>query len=261
MRRSHRRLTNASLAALIVTGISVLGSAHFRAGRASEPSKARSAKWDAAIEALVNRNPAPRLVPYDGPGNTFDSDVIPVVSPKYDWKEQARAQAALAKLSHERDEGLWESLVKHIGDKRFALTMNHNGSRFENYSVGEFCHMLALRRFRFIMHMHSDPNSGDRPDVYFELGMDDLAKWRKKRAGKSLYELQIDACETALSQVPKLEDLPKEAKDSVRARLQSMVKKLKKTKKSLYFDTTMDSYECFTAMRAEEARKLLKKSP
>src|SRR5260370_41401813 len=59
----------------------------------------------------------------------------------------------------------------------------------------------------------------------------DLSTWRKQRATKALYELQIEVCEKAIKALAKVERVPRTQKDRARKKIEAEIAKLKQTKR------------------------------
>jgi hypothetical protein len=66
-----------------------------------------------------------------------------------------------------------------------------------------------------------------QPDV----GIRGLSEWRKKRAEKSLYELQIEVCEEAIKELAEVKRVPQEQRDAARKKIEAEIATLKRTKR------------------------------
>lgn len=215
------------------------------------PSKDEpNSKWETVINSLANLNPPPKLVKLG-----FARE--PFFTPDYDWKEQQRVRRTFAGLAREENPELWEQLLKHIIDKRYAITMRDNGPNARNYSVGDLCRLIASERIFFASAWHSDPDSRDRYNVWLDVGIDDIAKWRADRPKKSLYELQIEICERSIEEVDKAKDkdVPAKAKSHIRGKLKGTIDDLRKTKRPLFFRPLMGGFEYFDADQAKRLRE------
>ncbi len=250
------RFSRTALRVLKISVIVVLGWVVLPASHAGDPVERSAREWDAMIDSLANHNPPPQLWRFVN-RTDFDSNIVPFFPVDYDWDEQARIRAALFPLAHGSSEVLWERLVKHSDDKRYALTTRSNMDDYSNWSVGRLCRMIANRRLYFVSRMHSDPKSGERPDVFFDLGIENLAKWRNDRSGKSLYELQIEVCETALKQVPQQKEISDQARHRIGEDIKMMIAKLEQTKNPFFFERSMDSYGYFNKEKAKSARAII----
>jgi hypothetical protein len=217
-------------------------------GQATGSRVQRESGWDAKIEALASRNPQPKLVKHLSVSEPF-------FAPDFDWDDQERVRIAFAKLVNDESPELWERLLKHLDDRRYALTLRDNGPSAMNYSVGDLCWMIAEQRLSFASAWHSDPDSLDRPDIYLDLGIRDLAKWRAERANKSLYKLQIEVCEKALEQVDRARDVPGRAKRYIRKEVRALIGSLRSTKRPLFFKLPTGGFEAFNAEMAKRVRE------
>src|SRR5260370_3165579 len=113
---------------------------------ATKPDKAatESPDYEMMIDGLANRNPAPRIVDV-GIGR------LPLFPVDYDWNEQDRILELRGQLAKNEDPRLWEHFLKHMDDKRYALTLESPSSDSfgKNYSVGDICWKFAWTRLDF----------------------------------------------------------------------------------------------------------------
>src|SRR4051812_4246082 len=75
-----------------------------------EPAKEKKPKADAGraakmVDAIVNRNKAPKVVPWKGDFLTREAALFPE---DHDWKEEERARKAIDQLEKDRTEEVWE---------------------------------------------------------------------------------------------------------------------------------------------------------
>jgi hypothetical protein len=216
-------------AAGVVTGL-VLTSA-FALG---EPPKGKTPNADARraaalVDAIVNRNKAPKLVKWRG---HFPSEAA-LFREDHDWKEEARVGKAVDRLWEDRTEAVWEELVKRSGDRRYCETVvSGNTEDAHVRDVGDVCGDLAYARLigAFWQHLPQDPNRDGRK-LSLGVGIEDLARWRKQRAAKLLHELQIEVCEKAIKALAKVEGVPRAEKDRARKKIEAEIAKLKKTRR------------------------------
>src|SRR5262249_2552141 len=99
-------------------------------------------------------------------------------------------------------------------------------------NVGSICDWLAHARLigAYWRHLPNNPlNPGHR--LFLNVGIGDLSTWRKQRADKALYELQIEVCEKAIEALGKAKRVPQVEKDRARKKIEAEIAKLKKTKK------------------------------
>lgn len=190
--------------------------------------------YAALIEALASRNSEP---------DTSDGKPRPPAG--FDWKDPSRVADAFHQLCHDGSDELWEELLKHLDDKRYSLTMEFNDSGdWTNESVGDLCRMLAYKHLADDVLDRYIPR--DRPTRLIKELWTDLGEWRKARADKSLYELQIEVCELGLPEVANLPDwVSDEKKDKTRHKIEAQIDELKMTKKAAYRPLVLDSYKIF----------------
>jgi hypothetical protein len=222
------------------------------------PSKTKVRKRVAKmIDGLANRNRPPRLVDF-GQGAQ-----LPLFPPKYDWKEFKRVLSALAKVSEERTPEMWEELVQRIDDRRYCLTLKDNSDIYAlgHWTVGDFCVTFARNWLLGVCNQHlpSDPKKDGFPINLRIRPTGSWAKWRKERADKQLYELQIEVCEETIRQLAKAAGVPQRDKNRARKKIEAEVATLRRTKRPIFTDYTIDYIGAYTAKEAEEARELLQK--
>jgi hypothetical protein len=204
------------------------------------------------IDALANRNAQPKLVDKGG-------DKLPLFPATYDWNEQKRVLAALAKVSKERTPEMWEALVRSIGDKRYCLTLKDMNEFYAegNLTVGYFCSRVAYYWLVGVCNRHlpRTPTMPSHP-LYLDIGLTGgLAKWRQQRAGKELYELQIEVCEETIRQLAKVAKVPERAKNRARRRIEEDIATLKRTKRPIFTNYSTGHHPPYTAKDAERIRR------
>jgi hypothetical protein len=178
------------------------------------------------VDAIVNRNMAPKIVEWPG---RFSSSAA-LFPEDYDWKEDNRASNAIGRLKRDRTEAVWEEMVRRHIDRRYSetVTSGMTGDAFIKH-VGSICGQLAHARLIGAYWRHLPLKNGKR--LKLEIGIGDLSTWRKQRADKALYELQIEVCEKAIEALDKVEPVPQTQKDRARKKIEAEIAKLKKTKK------------------------------
>ncbi|HEY7424043.1 MAG TPA: hypothetical protein VH682_07390 [Gemmataceae bacterium] len=180
------------------------------------------------VEAIANRNKAPKIVKR----RTFLPREVPLYPKDYDWKEEERVHEAIAKLEENMSVELWDALVQKTNDRRYC-TASYSGSSADVYidSVGTICQELAYDRLCYVFekHLPSLPPHG-RP-FYLENVWEDLIAWRRERKNKSLYQLQVEVCEIALRELPKVnvERVSDEEKAEARKKIEAEIAKLRRT--------------------------------
>src|SRR5262249_23312501 len=153
------------------------------------------------------KNSAPKIV-------TTGRDSLPVFDDSYDPAEQRRVKQALLDLNKSVGNELWPLLVKHFGDKRYALTFEGD-FRAQNETVGILCRKMAWNDLllAYIQYAPSvDKSEGlESPNYRYSEWTPDLnADWYREREGKQLYELQVELCEWAMTKAPALKELSDE---------------------------------------------------
>jgi hypothetical protein len=188
------------------------------------------------VEAIVNRNKAPKLKEW--PGN-FPSQVA-LYSEDHDWKEEYRTRTAIYQLEKDRTEAVWEELVKHADDHRYSdtVTSMKTGDAYIE-DVGGTCGWLAKSRLIDVFRQHLPPDPiKDFDKLSLDVGIKDLTKWRKERAAKSLYELQIEVCEKAIEALAKVQGVPQAEKDKARKKIEQEIASLRKSKKPVHVEAS-----------------------
>ena len=213
------------------------------------------------VDAIANRNKPPELI---GRENRFP-EVLPLFPEDYDWREDERVFKALKRLWADTSVELWEGLARrHKKDARYCLTVRTAGDNAKILSIGDICDSLAYGRLVDVFTWHLPPAPGkESGPIYLDVGIGDkgLAEWRKERANKPLYELQIEVCENALRALAKEKDLEEKEKKVLRKKIEDEIAKLRSTKQPVmrkynWFD---DDYRLYTAAQAKEDRQELKR--
>jgi hypothetical protein len=155
----------------------------------------------AMVEALVNHNPPPKLV---------DKARPLVFDPKYDTRESKRAWHAFKELIPHAEEA-WPELVRHLDDERYSATFLSPSDAVHVATVGEMCHMIIERNLEVAYFRHFNLGSMDvavaleRPEMV--RGTKELKAWCEARSSKKLYELQIEACQWAIKELNKNQEI------------------------------------------------------
>jgi hypothetical protein len=210
------------------------------------------------IDALGNRNEPPKLL-----DDARSKHRLPLFPDDYDWKEQARAGSAFGRIRREQTTEMWDELVRRMDDDRYCLTlMGTNGDGcIGNYPVGYFCGELAYDWLVGVYepHLPRDPARDGWP-LRLYIGPIDvgLKKWRKERADKQLYELQIEVCEEAIQALEKAAKVPRREKDRARKEIEAEIATLKKTKRPIITGYRSDCpHPAYTEKDAKEVREYL----
>lgn len=156
----------------------------------------------AMVEALANRNLAPKHV-----GTRHE----PIFDSKFDWRENARAWNAL-KLVIQNAEAAWPELVSHLDDERYCITCKWFSGFTYDYTVDQACREVILRNLSCGYFETISPLlSLKQPHLALQTPsfLRDPAKlkaWCEARREKKLYELQIEICEWAATEVAGSEE-------------------------------------------------------
>ena len=228
----------------------------------------RAAELDRLIEGLVSRNKQPPIVPLKPPDtikhgsvwNFVETDRAPLFSKDYSWADQERVLAALKKLEGIEGEELWPRLVEHSKDMRYSLTCIDCEDPV-NLTVGKLCWWMAHNDLLCVYQEFGGANvlPGDYPEsstdgftrkfypilvhpynlddeVYYDRGTrkgEDLRTWYGARAGKPLYELQIEVCGWVTQKVQKLDDVPEKPRSEFLSHVKEQIEILRRTRKPI----------------------------
>jgi hypothetical protein len=210
------------------------------------------------VDAIANRNKRPKLVrrPRGSPST------VPLFPEAYSWKEEKRVYKALAKLYRDKSCALWEDLIARRGDRRYCITAaSIQTQNPEIFSVGDVCDWLAYTQLRDVIDRHMPPDPAmNGPPLTLELGIKDLAQWRKQRKEKSLYQLQIELCETAIRELAKVRGIPKREKVLARRKIRAAIQKLTRTKKPIFMKDTSVGFSNHVPVFSPGLAKVIRKA-
>jgi hypothetical protein len=198
------------------------------------------------IDALADRNPAPKLI-----GDA--DDPVAVFDPKFDWDEYDRAWRAIPALVHHA-ESAWPELVRHVDDERYCTTFESVSGDTHNWTVGDACRSIIGRNLSQAYYQNLQPES---VLIYSRFRWPDLWNdrkqfnaWFEARRKKKLYELQIEACEWAISELAgpdDLGDVPRAQRTAWVASIRKQIEWLRESKKAVpfpgYGDEEYTSYD------------------
>jgi hypothetical protein len=209
----------------------------------------------AAVEALVGRNPVPGLAGLHGCDPIFAKD--------YDWGEYGRVWMAFQTLI-DHAEDAWHEMVGHLDDSRYAITVNSGLScdYAYNWTVGDACFRIVQNTLTEAHFRHLHPSSSH---AYNQLRYPDFTRrgktlkaWCEARGNKKLYELQIEVCQWAISQLGK-EDFDDEEVTrhwaSWAAAVQSEIASLRRSQKAVHFHGFGEGVRTYTRAKADQLRK------
>jgi hypothetical protein len=105
---------NASLArprrrmgfAVTLAGLVVISVALFDKAPGGDKPKADASRAAEMVDAIVNRNKPPKIVPWKG---DFPSEAA-LFPEDHDWKEETRARKAISRLEADQTEAVWEEM-------------------------------------------------------------------------------------------------------------------------------------------------------
>lgn len=215
-------------------GVGVLGAGPGDPTAQRDPSTAAK-----LVDAIANANKPPKLVtrPAGRPRR------VPLFPDGYDWKEDRRVEKALDQLFQTTTVQLWEELVRREHDPAYCITLYGEGGSTYVLTVGDVCGNFAFENLVHAFRQYVPPLPDGHPrGFYFTSALrEHLADWRKKRADKSLYQLQIEVCETALSELPQLELMTDKDKDLARKRIEAEIDTLRRSKEPSF--SKIESWE------------------
>jgi hypothetical protein len=242
-----------------------------------EPSKNKpeaSSDADRLVEALANRNPQPRIVSREEFKDLFIEAYVPLFAKDYDWKEQERVNKASGAVATRASPEMWDRLVAHENDARYWLTLADEAGAApgslgsaHNWTVGDYCSQLAYAQLMLPVNRNMDilerersvNDRGMREPVNLSMPpYGKLRQWRESRPGKTFVELQIEVCQQAIDGLPRLKDISAKAKAEFRARMESEIEQLKKSKAGIFGPVRVFSaerYNWFDAAKAKEIRE------
>jgi hypothetical protein len=206
------------------------------------------------VDAIANQNQPPKLV--DRPSGLPKR--VALFSEAYNWKEEERVRDSIDKLYQNTNAELWEELVQRQDDPRYCVVavLPQTGDAMIQ-PVGAVCARLAYARLVGVFQQHLPADVDGRP-IRVALGINNLGEWRKERATKSLYQLQIEVCETALRELSKDERDAQPQKDRARGKIEAEIKKLERTKQPVVLRDSFYS-ALYTEAIANRVREAVRK--
>lgn len=147
------------------------------------------------VAQLVSRNKAPALP---------DVRAQPVFDAQFEWSEQKRVWKAVRELPKSADKN-WDAITANINNDAYCVTVRtFNGSKY-NWTVGDVCRKVASVTVTAAYWQSLEPQTRElyvnfrEPD--FARNAKALKEWFEARPGKSLAELQADACDWAVNRL------------------------------------------------------------
>jgi hypothetical protein len=245
-------------------GVVLVGLVLIPACAGGEKPKADSPRAAELVDAIANRNKPPKLVPWPRRDPPCPSEVA-LFPEDHDWKEEERTRTAIEQLEKDQTEAVWEEMVKRIGDPRYSETVTSvKTGTARIVDVGSICASLAYSGLTRVFKQHLPlivGKEGAEVTLRLEILIGDLSRWRKQRAAKSLYELQIEACEMAIQALANVRDVTQAQKELARKKIEAEIAKLTKTKRPVLFGSSTlyylerGRYDPELAKRVREAVK------
>jgi hypothetical protein len=224
---------------------------------AEEAAAEEPPDYEAMIDALANRNPAPELIKLRRPAKAHEVywfDRQPLFPADYDWEEQSRARKARAKLFAVKDPALWDHFIKHLDDDRYSLTLGQEPNFSSNKTVGDWCWDGFFARTRFARVVTKQERGAQGNAFSLDLGFI-ILEWREQHPKTPLYELQIALCERSLEAIPQESRLSYEARDRNSKRIQGYLDEIRRTKKPFFFSPSIDGYRLYDTEIAKAIRE------
>jgi hypothetical protein len=208
------------------------------------------------VDAIVNPNKPPKLVrrPSGWP------ETAAVFPEDYDWEEDKRILKALDKLYQDTTIELWEETVRRADDPGYCyVTVTEKKYNATIISVGDICSGLADWR---LFDLFEPDLLGMPYSLRLEIGGTNLAKWRKERAGKSLYQLQIEVGEQLLGVLSKSTEFTDKQKEPARKKITATIEQLRSTNQPVVprmgFFPWRRVFGVYGPKSAEEVRKAVR---
>lgn len=122
---------------------------------------------------------------------------------KYDTNERKRVDATVRDVIRQ-SEDLWPELVAHLGDDRYCKTVGIDAGYPRNWSVADVCqhvigHSLSEAYYRHMAGTKQNYRRFKLPT--FAEDKAKLREWCDARKNRKLFELQIEACEWAITEI------------------------------------------------------------
>ncbi|MGN6545955.1 MAG: hypothetical protein ACTHK7_12955 [Aureliella sp.] len=166
--------------------------------------------------------------------------------PVFDSDESERVRKQLTKLSTDC-ESAWPELVSHLTDKRHSGIIGIDAGYPRNLQVGDVC-LLLIGETLSAPFYELIPNSKMNYHRFripaFAKDREKLKKWCQNRKDRKLYELQIEACQWALTELdsPDIQprDVSAEEKLIIAQQIRDEIENLKRTRSAVPLDLHID---------------------
>jgi hypothetical protein len=204
------------------------------------------------LDSLVNQNIPPAV----------RRGSEPVFREDYDWTERDRVLKALDRVA-DRAEELWPTLVEHLTDDRYCITVELSEETV-NLSVGSICCRIISNNLAEAYYRCLPKDSEvmlrrlEAPDVASH-GSKSLKKWCDERKGRKLYELQVESSEWAIRTIRGLSGVSEEERKQAVNSITKMIKSLNDTKRAVtpprFITTVRESWYLPGPERSDESPK------
>jgi hypothetical protein len=206
---------------------------------------------DFSIDELANHNTPPELVK----SKRFLRPNYPTA---YDFDHDRRIRELFFKIVRSESDGVWETLIEHCDDSRYALVVSDNGTDAEIWTVGRICRYVTKSRMLILDRVHSDVNSVDRPDIQLrptaEIG--DIKSWWETNGKKPLHNVQLEQCKDNLSRLLAHPELPDATKEYYRKKISEEIELLTKSHKPIFQHLSWDRFDWFIPRPKLDAEKV-----
>src|SRR5262249_27948161 len=128
-----------------------------------------------------------------------------------------------------------------------------------NKTVGWFCRMWAHDWLCGVCNQHLPPDpERDGFPLILNITGSNLKDWRKKRADKQLYELQIEVCKETIQKLEGVAGIPQHKKNQARKKIESEIATLKRTKRPIFTDYEIIPIRSYGAKQAAKIREKMR---
>lgn len=221
--------------------------------RIMEISDEPNADTRALVEALANRNAAPAFA-----GRWH----YPAFDERYDWREYQRVWSAIGALLRHAEHA-WPDMVNHLDDDRYCITLLETDSDYTyNWTVGDMCRAVIADNLSEAYYRNLKPGL---QIVWARLRTPGIARdkktlkaWCEERRNKRLYELQIEMCHWAITElqkrdIPRVSDLRSKAWE---AAIEAEIESLRDSEMPVVFRGFGEQYTLYSPDKAERSREM-----
>lgn len=137
-------------------------------------------------------------------------DLRPSFDAGFDWTEQRRVWNAIKDLVGAAAIE-WDSLTANIENKSYCITIETESGFFYNWTVGHVCRSIVVQTlseayFRTLDHGTTKAFYLKFRYPEFAREPQELKEWLHARRGKTIAQLQADACEWAIDELSQEDD-------------------------------------------------------